>query len=102
MPGPDGILQGRLMNSESLANFLLLCLLGHMADDCQAELTDLITEFVCLLTPSRTHLVVHDIVGIVIPIKQRFYCVSLEKLRHLDSGIEYMLVNDIAVPSFSS
>lgn len=43
VPGPDGILQGRLMNSESLAN--LESLLGHMSDDCQAELTDLITDF---------------------------------------------------------
>ena len=42
MPGPDGgILQGRL-NSESLAN--LESLLGHLSD-CQAELTDLITDF---------------------------------------------------------
>lgn len=45
----------------------------------------------------------HDIdVVAVVPIKQCFYRVSLEKLRHLESGIKYMLVNDFAVPSFSS
>lgn len=62
-------------------------LLGHLSY-CQAELTDLITDFLPLFadTPSRTHLSVHDIdVGDAVPIKQRLYRVSLEKLCHLDS-----------------
>lgn len=51
VPGPDCILQGRLMNSESLAN---LERLGHLSD-CLAELTDLIPDFQSLFSDTFSY-----------------------------------------------
>lgn len=65
----------------------------------------LISEFPKLFSdsPSRTHLIEHDIdVGDAKPIRQRFYRVSLDKQRHLESEIKYMVENNIAKPSYSS
>lgn len=99
----DGMLRGRLRNSESLSKLDLL--LGHLADSQRVELEEVIKEFPELFgdTPSRTHLVQHDVdVGDAEPIRQRFYRVSPEKREQLDSEVEYMLTNNIAVPSHSS
>ncbi|KAG1926323.1 thy-1 membrane glycoprotein [Pimephales promelas] len=53
-------------------------------------------------TPSRTHLIEHDIdVGDVKPVRQRFYRVSFEKRQKLEAEVNYMLENNIAKPSFS-
>lgn len=53
--------------------------------------------------PSRTTWIEHDIdMGEAQPIRQRFYRMGPEKLNHLNSEIDYMLKNNIAVPSASS
>lgn len=53
--------------------------------------------------PSHTDWIEHDIdVGEMPPIRQHFYRVSPEKHKHLDAEVEYMLNNNIAVPSFLS
>lgn len=45
----------------------------------------------------------HDIdVGDAQPIKQHFYRVAPAKLSYLDAEVNYMLQNNIAVPSASS
>lgn len=58
----------------------------------------------CLFsTPGRTHLIEHDIeLGDAKPIKQRFYRVNADKLKHLDAEVSYLLENGLAEPSFSS
>lgn len=54
-------------------------------------------------TPTRTTLIEHDIdVGTSPPIKQRFYCCVANKRRVLEAEVEYMLDNQIAVPSSSN
>nr|XP_033966242.1 uncharacterized protein LOC117466868 [Pseudochaenichthys georgianus] len=57
----DGLLRGRLKNSESLAN--LGGMLGHLTEPRRTELVDLVKNYPCLFgdTPSRTHLIEHDI-----------------------------------------
>lgn len=50
-------------------------------------------------TSTRTNLIEHDIdVGDADPIRHRFYRVSSEKLRCLDTLVRYMLESDIAEP----
>ena len=45
----------------------------------------------------------HDIdVGDAKPVRQRFYRVSLDKRKSLDSSVQYLLDNGLAVPSYSS
>lgn len=76
----DSVFQPRLKNSEMLAD--LTPLLGHLPEENGKELKLLISEFPALFddTPSRTHLIEHDIeVGDAAPIRQRFYRVSPEK-----------------------
>ena len=54
-------------------------------------------------TPSRTDWVKHDIdVQDAQPIKQWFYRMSLDKRKHLDVEIAYLLENNIVLPSTSS
>lgn len=99
----DSVLRGRLKNSETLQN--LGSLLAHLSADKQSELIELIKSYPSLFhdTPSRTTLIKHDIdVGDAKPIRQRFYRVSEEKRKVLDSEVKYMLENHIAVPSSSS
>ena len=70
----DPVVCGRLRNSETLRD--LGSLLSHLTELQRAELTELIRSFPTLFgdTPSRTHLIEHDIdVGACTPIKQRFY-----------------------------
>ena len=101
---PDvAVLQGRLSNSESLKN--LDKLLGHLPAVQGKELSDLILSFPVLFsdTPSRTHLIEHDIdVGDVAPIRQRFYRFPQEKQFQLEAEVKYMLEHKIAEPSCSS
>lgn len=99
----DGLLRGRLKNSESLEN--LTSLLAHLSEEHRAQLSVLIQCYPGLFgdTPSRTHLVKHDIdVGDAHAIRQRFYRVSEEKCRVVDAEIQYMLENGITEPSSSS
>lgn len=102
--GPDeAVLYGRLKNSESLGN--LDGLLSHLDVSKRNQLAALIYRFPCLFgdTPTRTHVVEHDIdVGDSKPIKQRFYRVHPEKRKFLDAEVKYMPENDIAEPSGSS
>ena len=104
VPEPDdSLLCGRLKNSEALSS--LDKVLSHLSDSRRCELADLVREFPRLFgdVPSRTDWVEHDIeVGDARPIKQRFYRMSPEKLKHLDSEVAYMVENDMAVPSYSS
>lgn len=54
-------------------------------------------------TPTRTPLIEHDIdVGTSPPIKQCFYRCSADKRRVLEAEVQYMLDNQIAMPSYSS
>ncbi len=99
----DGLLRGRLKNSESLKNLILL--LAHLSEEQRAQLSALIQRYPGLFgdTPSRTSLVKHDIdVGDAHAIRQRFYRVSAEKHKVMDTEIQYMLENGIAEPSSSS
>ncbi|KAG1935721.1 hypothetical protein F2P79_019219, partial [Pimephales promelas] len=53
--------------------------------------------------PTRTHLIQHDVdVGDARPIRQRFYRVPINKRNVLEAEVQYMLDNEIAVPSCSS
>ncbi|KAL1279156.1 hypothetical protein QQF64_025829 [Cirrhinus molitorella] len=102
VPG-DGVLLPRLKNSETLQN--LDALLLHLTPVQSKELIQLILEFPGLFSdvPTRTHLIQHDVdVGDAQPIRQRFYRAPLSKRKVLESEIQYMLENGIAVPSCSS
>ncbi len=99
----DVVLQPRLKNSESLAK--LDSLLGQVEGNRQGQLVDLIKSYPGLFgdTPTCTNLIEHDVdVGDAKPIAQRFYRVSPEKRKILESEVDYMLVNGLAVPSTSS
>ncbi|XP_062373894.1 uncharacterized protein LOC134062039 [Sardina pilchardus] len=102
--GPDdAVLLARLKNSESLRK--LPELLGHLPIEMRSELIVLINEFKCLFAdrPSQTSLMQHDIdVGDSVPIRQRFYRVSVDKQKHLEAEVQYLLENDLAEPSSSS
>ncbi len=104
VPEPDeSLLCGRLKNSESLCN--LDKLLAHLPESKRSELAELIHKFPCLFgdIPSRTSWIKHDIdVGDAQPIKQHFYRVAPAKRSYLDAEVDYMLQNNIAVPSASS
>ena len=98
----DGVLQPRLKNSKTLAN--LNVILGHLDESKCKRLVELIQSYPGLFsdTPTRTHLIEHDVdVGDAKPITQRFYRVSPEKRKILDSEVSYMLDNAIAEPSSS-
>ena len=97
MAPDDGLLCGRLSNSETLKN--LPSLLAHLTEEQRAQLSAVIQKFPGLFgdTPSRTHLIKHDIdVGTAKEIRQRFYRVSEERRRVMESEIQYMLENGIA------
>lgn len=99
----ESLLRGRLKNTETLRS--LESLLGHLSAVERSELTVLIRSNLGLFgdTPSRTHMLVHDIdVEGARPIRQRFYRVSEEKRKVMDTEIKYMLENGIAEPSGSS
>lgn len=100
---PDGIiLRPRLKNSETMTN--LEGLLKRYLAKQRSELISLITEFSVLFSdvPSCINLIEHDIdVGNAKPVHQRFYRVSLDKRKTLESEINYMLENNIAKTSFS-
>ncbi|XP_053294792.1 uncharacterized protein LOC128455141 [Pleuronectes platessa] len=99
----DGLLRGRLKNSETLQDLNIL--VGHLNVVKCDELIKLINSYLSLFsdTPTQTHLIEHDIdVGVAEPIKQRFYRVSDEKRRQLDAEVQYMLDNDIAEPCSSN
>ena len=96
----DEVLVGRLKNSESLANLPLL--LNHLTPEHASELAALIKEFPTLFsdTPTQTHVVSHDIdVGDASPIRQRFYRVSGERQKILETEVQYLLNNDLAQQS---
>ncbi len=64
----------------------------------------MLIEFFVLFsdTPPCTHLIEHDIyVGDAKPVRQRFYRVSFDKRKKLESEVNYMLENNIAKSSFS-
>nr|XP_055071458.1 uncharacterized protein LOC129451930 [Misgurnus anguillicaudatus] len=102
VPG-DCVLLPRLKNSETLQNLDALFL--HLSDIQRSELTKLVFDFPSLFAdvPTRTHLIQHDVdVGDARPIRQRFYRVPMSKRKVLESEVQYMLENEIAVPSCSS
>ena len=99
----ERVLQPRLRNSETLAN--LSTLFEHLDENKCKQLVDLIQSYPGLFsdTPTCTNLIEHDVdVGDVKPITQRFYRVSPEKRKILESEVSYMLENGIAEPSLSS
>ena len=99
----DVVLQPRFKNSETLAR--LDSLLGQVDEDKRNQLVGLIQAYPGLFsdTPICTNLIEHDVeVGDAKPIAQRFYRVSPEKRQILDSEVDYMLENGLAVPSTSS
>nr|XP_046229617.1 uncharacterized protein LOC124050808 isoform X1 [Scatophagus argus] len=108
--GDDGVLvpdetllHGKLKNSETLGK--LESLLSHLSGERCAELCALIHSYSCLFgdTPTQTHVIEHDIdVGDAQPIRQRFYRVSEEKHKLMETEIKYMLENGIAQHSSSS
>lgn len=103
VPEPDdSLLYGRLKNSETLRN--LDSLLLHLTESKRGELSDLIQKYPCMFdVPKCTNWIEHDVdVGNAQPIKQRFYRMSPEKLKYLDSEVAYMLENNNAIPSPSS
>lgn len=99
----EGLLSGRLKNSETLKN--LKGQFSHLPAAQAVEFEDLIFKYPGLFgdVPSRTDWAEHDIdVGEAQPIRQHFYRVSPEKRKYLDAEVKYMVDNDIAVPSLSS
>ena len=99
----DPVVCGRLKNSETLSK--LESLFVHLPESQGSELTKLIKKYPILFsdTPSRTHLIEHDIdVGDSTPIKQRFYRCAPHKRKVLEAEVKYMLDNGVAVPSSSS
>ena len=89
-PG-DGVLCACLNNSETLKQ--LPQLLQHLSEGKRAELIHLIKEFPMLFsdTPTQTHLLQHDIdVGDDSPVRQRFYRVSHEKRKHIDTEVDWL------------
>ncbi|KAI2645271.1 Retrovirus-related Pol polyprotein [Labeo rohita] len=99
----DCVLLPRLKNSETLQK--LDALFSHLTEVQNKDLTQLLMEFPGLFSdvPTRTHLMQHDVdVGDAQPIRQRFYRAPVSKRKALESEIQYMLENGIAVPSCSS
>lgn len=98
----DGILRGRLKNCESLAN--LDVMLKHLPEPKHTELVNLIKGYPCLFadTPSRTHLIEHDVDVGDAQLIRRFYHMSSDKREHLEAEVKYMLENNIAEPCASS
>ncbi len=99
----DCVLLPRLKNSETLQN--LDAMFSHLTEVQNKDLTQLLWEFPGLFSdiPTRTHLIQHDVdVGDAQPIRQRFYRAPVSKREALESEIQYMLENGIAVPSCSS
>nr|XP_055062771.1 uncharacterized protein LOC129445823 [Misgurnus anguillicaudatus]XP_055062772.1 uncharacterized protein LOC129445823 [Misgurnus anguillicaudatus] len=99
----DCVLLPRLKNSETLQN--LDVLFSHLTEGQNKDLTQMLLEFSGLFSdiPTRTHLIQHDVdVGEAQPIHQRFYRVPVSKKEALESEVQYMLENGIAVPSCSS
>jgi hypothetical protein len=87
-------------NSETLD--ILDGLLAFLPVDGREEMVGLIQRFPGLFSDTPTNLIEHDIDVGDAPIRQRFYRVSSEKLRCLDTEVRYMLESQIAEPSFSS
>ena len=78
--------------------------LGHLSDNVQCELKQLIHESEDIFpnVPSRTNAADHDVdVGGHEPTKQHPYRVNPLKIAHLNKEIEYMLENNIIEPSKS-
>lgn len=95
--------QGRLKNSEMLAN-LDSCFL-HLPFSQRTDVINLINCYVSLFSdvPSQTHVLQHDIdVGDNDPIKQHPYRVNPEKRQRLQNQVDYMLLHGIAEFSTSS
>ena len=94
----------KLQNSDVLTN--LDGKLGHLSDNVQCELKQLIHEREDLFpdVPSRTNAADHDVdVGDHEAIKQHPYICRVNPLKkaHLNKEIEYMLQNNIIEPSKS-
>lgn len=99
----DIMLQPWLKNSETLAR--LESPLEQLDETKRGQLIGILKAYPGLFsdTPTCTHLIEHDVdVGDAKPITQRFYRVNPEKRRILDSEVDYMLKNGLAVPSTSS
>lgn len=99
----DVVLQPRLKNSETLAR--LESVLEQLDETKRKQLIGIIHAYPGLFadTPTCTNLIEHDVdVGDARPITQRFYRVIPEKRHILDSEVDYMLENGLAVPSTSS
>ncbi len=95
--------QGRLKNSEMLANLDSYFL--HLPCSQRTDIVKLINGHVSLFSDvsSQTHVLQHDIdVDDNTPIKQHPYRVNPEKRRRLQNQVNYMLSHGIAEPSISS
>ena len=89
-------------NSEALAN--LNSNLSHLSSEQSKEIEDLVLAFPDLFsdTPGKTHLISHDVdVEGASPIKQHPYRLHPEKSAIVKTEVEYMLKNDLVVPSSS-
>ena len=92
----------KLQNSDMVAN--LDGKLGHLSDNVQCELKQLIHEREDIFpdVPTRTNAADHDVdVGDHEAIKQHLYRVDPLKRAHLNKEIEYILQNNIIEPSKS-
>ena len=93
----------KLKNSDVLCD--LDKKLGHLSPDEKEDVEKVIGDFPELFSdvPGRTNLVEHDVdVGNAEPIKQHPYRASQDKMKHLQSEVEYMLENNIIEPSSSA
>ncbi len=76
----------------------------HLSEAQATEIAELILKYPGLFgdVPSRTDWVEHEIdVGDAQPIRKHFHRVSPVKCKYLDAEVQYMVENDIAVPSSS-
>ena len=93
----------RLANSQ--ARLELGARLGHLKEGQKDQLLRLLDEFSGVMdnTPTRTHLLKHDVTLVegAKPVRQYPYRLSPEKKRLMRQEVKYLLDNGLAVPSTS-
>lgn len=97
-----GIIEGRLNNSEMYAKLVHL---PHLSQSEKSDILPLVESFPNLFSdvPSCTTVIEHDIdVGTTLPIKQHAYRVNPMKHELLKKEVGYLLMNNLAEPSFSA
>ena len=79
--------------------------LSHLGSDQRRELLQLLRKFPQITqdTPTRTHVIEHDVALVegARPVKQYPYRLSPEKRELMRQEVQYLLDNDLAVPSCS-